>query len=437
MQHSYGRVVIVTDNSPWQRPGSQQAGQDAPSFPPPAPPLAPGQAAPGQQAPGQQSWAPYGGQPPQGTPGGWAPPPKPGLVPLRPLAFGTLLGASFQVLRRNPKASFGSALLTQGLITVVTLVVVGAVTFFALSRIENAAPAEQDAVVVGGVATSIVSALATVLLSVAATALLQGIIVLEVARGTLGEKLTLGSLWRLAWRRLWPLMLWALLYSAAVLLAVGVVVLVVVLLVSQGEALIAVGVLFGLLGGLALAVAFVWLFTKLSLTPSVIVLERRGVFAAMARSWRLTNGYFWRTFGVQALVLVIVQVATQVVTTPIGIVFGIVMGLMFPNGSVPEDGSGSVESFLPLIGLYGVTLLVSLVFGAIGAVAQSASSALVYIDLRMRKEGLDIELARFVETRRVRPAGSPAGDDAAPDPYLAVPAAAAAAPGAGAGGPVA
>ncbi len=430
MQHSCGRLVIVTDNSPWQRPGSQQTGQDAPSFPPPAPPLAPG-----QQAPGHQSWAPYGGQTPQGAPGGWAPPPKPGLVPLRPLAFGTLLGASFQVLRRNPKASFGSALLTQGLITVVTLVVVGVVTFFALSRIENAAPAEQDAVVVGGIAAIIVSALATVLLSVAATALLQGIIVLEVARGTLGEKLTLGSLWRLAWRRLWPLILWALLYSAAVLLSVGIVVLVVVLLVSQGEALIAVGVLFGLLAGLALAVAFVWLFTKLSLTPSVIVLERRGVFAAMARSWRLTNGYFWRTFGVQALVLVIVQVATQVVTTPIGIIFGIVMGLMFPNGSVPEDGSGSVESFLPLIGLYGVTLLVSLVFGAIAAVAQSASSALVYIDLRMRKEGLDIELARFVETRRVRTAGSPAGDDAAPDPYLAVPAAAA--PGPGAGGPVA
>ncbi|MFD3448540.1 hypothetical protein ACFDTO_28480 [Microbacteriaceae bacterium 4G12] len=337
------------------------------------------------------------------------------------------------MLRRNPKASFGSALLTQGLITVVTLIIVGAVTFFALSRIESAAPEEQDAVLVGGIAAIIVSALATVLLSVAATALLQGIIVLEVARGTLGEKLTLGSLWRLAWRRLGPLVLWALLYSAAVLLAVGVVALVVVLLVSQGEGFIAAGVLFGLLAGLALAVAFTWLFTKLSLTPSVIVLERRGVFAAMARSWRLTDGYFWRTFGVQALVLVIVQVATQVVTTPIGIIFGIVMGLMFPNGTVPEDEG--IESFLPLIGLYGITLLVSLVFAAIGAVAQSASSALVYIDLRMRKEGLDIELARFVETRGVRTAGSPAGADGAPDPYLAAPAASAAAsPGPGAGG---
>jgi hypothetical protein len=366
-------------------------------------------------------------------------------VPLRPLGFGTLLGASFQVLRRNPKASFGSALLTQGLITVATLIIVGAVTFFALSRIESAAPEEQDAVLAGGIAAIIASALVSILLSVAASALLQGIIVLEVARGTLGEKLTLGSLWRLAWRRLWPLVLWSLLYSAAVLVAVGVVALIVVLLVSQGDAFIALGVLFGLLGGLGLAVVFVWLFTKLSLTPSVIVLERRGVLAAMARSWRLTGGNFWRAFGVQALVLVIVQVATQVVTTPIGIVFGLLSGLMYPNGTITEEGT--LQSVVPIIGLYGVTLLVTLVFGAIGAVAQSASSALVYIDLRMRKEGLDIELSRFVENRRTGAAGHPdathgATDDGTdgatgggvPDPYLTVPGTAPAA-GPGAAGP--
>jgi hypothetical protein len=413
----------VTDNSPWQRPGSQSAGQDLPAFPPPAPPQAPGAQQPwppqGGQAP-QGGYPPYGGPAPHGAPGGWAPPPKPGLVPLRPLGFGTLLGASFQVLRRNPKASFGSALLTQGLITVATLIIVGAVTFFALSRVDSAAPEEQDAVLAGGIAAIIVSALVSLLLSLAASSLLQGIIVLEVARGTLGEKLTLGSLWRLAWRRLWPLVLWSLLYSGAVLVAVGIVALVVVLLVTQGDAFIALGVLFGVLAGLGLVVAFAWLFTKLSLTPSAIVLERRGVFAAMARSWQLTRGNFWRAFGVQALVLVIVQVATQVVTTPIGIVFGIASSLMFPNGSVEEDGS--VAMVLPVIGLYGVTLLVSLIFGAIGAVAQSASSALVYIDLRMRKEGLDIELARFVENRRTGTAGGTAtGADGAPDPYLTAP----------------
>ena len=42
---------------------------------------------------------------------------------------------------------------------------------------------------------------------------------------------------------------------------------------------------------------------------------------------------------------------------------------------------------------------------------QSSATALLYIDLRMRKEGLDLELVRFVEARQ-------AGDTSVPDPYL-------------------
>ncbi|MCU1402338.1 MAG: integral rane protein, partial [Microbacteriaceae bacterium] len=50
------------------------------------------------------------------------------------------------------------------------------------------------------------------------------------------------------------------------------------------------------------------------------------------------------------------------------------------------------------------------VFGSIGAVVQSATVARLYIDLRMRKEGLDLERARFVEARQ-------AGATDLPDPY--------------------
>ena len=60
---------------------------------------------------------------------------------------------------------------------------------------------------------------------------------------------------------------------------------------------------------------------------------------------------------------------------------------------------------------------------------QAALVAVIYIDLRMRKEGLDLELERYVELRE---AGQPVGDPyAVPEP-AAAPAwapAAAAAPG--------
>jgi len=44
----------------------------------------------------------------------------------------------------------------------------------------------------------------------------------------------------------------------------------------------------------------------------------------------------------------------------------------------------------------------------------SATTAVIYIDLRMRKEGLDLELIRFVEARS-------AGEPEPPDPYLSAP----------------
>jgi len=49
--------------------------------------------------------------------------------------------------------------------------------------------------------------------------------------------------------------------------------------------------------------------------------------------------------------------------------------------------------------------------GSVTAIITSASTALIYIDLRMRKEGLDLDLVRFVEARQ-------GGDSSVPDPYL-------------------
>ena len=59
-----------------------------------------------------------------------------------------------------------------------------------------------------------------------------------------------------------------------------------------------------------------------------------------------------------------------------------------------------------LIVVYAVIAGVS----AIGLVVFAATSSLMYIDLRMRTEGLDLELSRYVEARQ---AGTPV-----PDPYL-------------------
>ncbi len=379
----------VTDSPQWQPP-ADLGSPTTPSAPPFAPPA-------GAPLPPQQQ-----GQQP--TPG-WTPPPKPGLIPLRPLTLGTLLGASFQVLRRNPRPMFGFALLLTGIVFVFTLLSVGLVTVFAFSRLDSASSADADTVAAGSFAALGLSALVPAVFSIVVTAILQGIVALEVARGTVGEKLKLGGLWRAARGRLGALIGWTLLVMAAVIIGITVVAVIIGALVALGGAVgVGVGILIGILSALGAVVLSFWLGTRLALVPSVLMLERLPLRAAIGRSWSLTTGFFWRTLGIQLLVAVIVQTVAGVITTPLSLVFGFATAFLNPNG----DPNAMVGT---LVVLYIVTAVVTLIFGAIAAVVQSATTALIYIDIRMRKEGLDLELTRFVEARQ-------AGDSTVPDPYL-------------------
>ncbi|MBF4574410.1 glycerophosphoryl diester phosphodiesterase membrane domain-containing protein [Herbiconiux sp. VKM Ac-1786] len=385
-------------------PPPQQYGQPAPQYGQYAPPLPPQQQqqpAWQQQPPAWQYAAPPAGYtaPPQ-----WAPPPKPGLIPLRPLGFGTLLGAPFQAVRRNPKATFGSGLLVQLVIVLVTGVFVGVAVFWAISRSVSAeGQADADAVAAGSVGIVLVSLVVPLLLSLFASALLQAVLVLEVARATLGEKRRLGELWKAAFTRTLPLAGWFALTAAAVIVVIAILVGIVLLAnLLGGEGGLVAGILVTVLLGIALIVPAAWLSTKLALVPSVIVLERAGLVQAVRRSWSLTNGNFWRTLGVIWLVSIILSAAGQIIQAPFSFLLPIVMTVIDPNNT----GSGIVA----LIVLYIVFLALSLLLGAVTSVVQAATVAVVYLDLRMRKEGLDIELQRFVESRQD-------GLDSWPDPY--------------------
>jgi len=317
---------------------------------------------------------------------------------LRPLGFGTLMGAPFQVLRRNPKPTFGSALLIQAVIVVASLVVIGAAVALAVGRIDMASSADRDAVTSGSIVSIMLSALVPLVLSLIGSALLQGVIVNEVARGTVGEKLSMRGLWRGIVGRRWALIAWVLLITAAVLVGVVVLGTIVTVLVLLGPAGIAVGVIFGIIAILGLVVLSAWIGTKVSLVPSVIVLERASIRVAIARSWALTHGYFWRTFGVQVLIAIILATASQVASGAISIVFSLILVLVAPTG-VSSNGGMAASIVLAAVS-YLVTLLISLVIGSITSIVQSAVSALIYVDLRMRKEGLDLTLQRFVENRQ-------------------------------------
>ena len=369
----------------------------------PPPPPAPAQPqwagnAPGQQWQGQPAQQWQGQQPAAGAPG-WTPPPKPGLIPLRPLGFGTLLGASFQVIRRNPRPTFGISLLLNGGVSLLFVAVFGGVAALVFGRINSASGENADDILAGSIGALVLASLIPLALSVVVTAILQGVISLEVSRGTIGEKLTVRGLWRLARGRIGALIGWSALISGVTVVAVVVLSLLIVLIVSLGnDVAIGLAIVFGILAAVGAVVVSFWITTKLALVPSILMLERLPLLRAVARSWSLTRGYFWKTLGTYLLVNAIVQTAAQVVTVPISLVFSFGAVLVNPNG----DEAFAIGA---LVLSYVATGIVSLVFSALATVTTSAVYALIYIDIRMRKEALDLDLARFVEARQVGQAG--------------------------------
>jgi hypothetical protein len=107
-----------------------------------------------------------------------------------------------------------------------------------------------------------------------------------------------------------------------------------------------------------------------SLTAPLIVVERLGPIAAAKRSWQLIARRFWMS----VLIVFIAYVGSSILTT----VFGGLPTLLASALPAPFDWIG--------------TAVVSAAVSMIVTTALVSVSVLMYIDLRIRTEGLDIDL---------------------------------------------
>ena len=399
----------MTDEQNWQAPeqpdGQVPGGGYGASQPSYGPPVT-GYSAP-QPGPGIPHAPPVGG---------WAPPPKPGLIPLRQLTLSDILTASFQVLRRNPGPTLGFSLLVNAAGALLSGLFFGALVFGLVSRTASASFADRDAVAAGSVLIGVLGSLVPLAVSIGLASLVQAVVITEVQRATLGEKNRIAALWARAKGRLWALIGWVLLVSTAVLLFIALVVALSFFFVSTLEGVgILLTVLLVLGAGAVLMAGGIWLGTKLSMVPSILMGERVSLRQAISRSWSLTGQHFWRIFGITLLVSVILGFVSQIVTVPIQFIGSFFIGLLDPNSTDSETTIVMSMGFSLLI------VLLSAVVSSVTTVIQSSTTALLYVDLRMRKEGLDLELIRYVERTQ-------AGDTAVPDPYLPRTSPAAAAP---------
>ena len=204
-------------------------------------------------------------------------------------------------------------------------------------------------------------AVAASLISVLFLSVQIGSLVDAAAARYLGKETTVGSSFR-AGLRVAPKIIAAgvLLFVA---LFVGWIALFVVVALSNNGIVAAVAILAGL-------VATVYVFASWLVAPVVAALEPVGPLQAIRRSWWLSNGHRWRILGLQILLAVL----QTVLSTLISFIF--------------------IAAFISDVTVRLVLQqVVNVIATVLWAPVEWGTFTILYFDLRVRKEALDLQLA--------------------------------------------
>jgi MFS family permease len=302
---------------------------------------------------------------------------KPGALPLRPLALGDMYDAAFKIIRFNPKATVGSAVLVAAVAMAIPILVTALLTGLVDLSLEQSDGDLSTAEALGVVGAYGSLILGTILQSIGLI-LVTGMIAHVTAAAAIGRRLSLGEAWAATRGARWRLVGLTLLLG---LMLIGVMLVYGLLWVVAIAALPTWGVVFFGLVSVPLFLCFCcWFWVRVYYLPvPALMLERTTVTGAIGRGFRLTRRQFWRTFGIALLTVLITTIAGGMLSAPFSI------GAQF----VPLAMAGSQYAVLVLVVLNG---LGSVVQTAFVAPFTTAVTCVQYLDQRMRKEAYDVEL---------------------------------------------
>ncbi|RPK64103.1 hypothetical protein EES43_10520 [Streptomyces sp. ADI96-02] len=385
----------MNDSPGWASPGSAPSDGQKAAVPRPSEPQdgngAPGQWSPTQPPPGQWSPPSTPGKGPEGPPSGWGrdpqgwggPPPaaKPGVIPLRPLGLGEILDGAVSTLRAHWRTVLGVSLTVSVVSQIIITLAQRHLLPKPVSVDPNATGAEAIRQATESAQSTIYSTAPTTLVAMIATLFTTSVLTVVISRSVVGRPVTLADAWAEARPRLLPLL------GLTVLLALMSVV---IMAVGIGPGLLLgsdAGAALALLGFIAACAVTLWLMVRFTLAAPALMLERQTVATALRRSAKLVRGAWWRTFGVLTLSYLLVFLLTFLIAIPFGIT------------AVLADGSG-VEDFLnsdtasqgwPFLIITGIG---EVVVSTLAYPFTAGVIALLYVDQRIRREALDLDLAR-------------------------------------------
>jgi MFS family permease len=312
-------------------------------------------------------------------------------VALRPLGVGELLDGAVATLRRDPGPMLGLSAVVAVVSTVLQLV---ATYVFVrdVAVIEDFGPEMTGDQLVSTLSDSLWLFVAAVVLGFLSTVLLTGVLTVVVGRAVLGQRMGVSAAWRAARPRLLKLAGLTLLFG----LVVSLPLLAATLLTAAAGAPAGVVAAVAVVLILAAVPLTVWVYVRFALATPAFMLETTSaedgrtrpatVLGSLQRSAGLVRGAWWRTFGILLLALVITVIVSQVLSVPAA------LPALFGGPFVADDGTPTLFA-LVIQGIAGVLAT------TVTAPFTAALTVLLYVDRRIRREGLDIELARAAGVR--------------------------------------
>jgi hypothetical protein len=312
------------------------------------------------QSPGQQPMPQYPGGAYGRPGGGWNPQGlgKPGVIALRPLNIGDILDGSITAIRRYPLLVLGVSAVVAVVVAALNLVI--SLTLLPdVTRVTALGPGatqqEQLDAVYNLLGSTLLTLIPTLIITILGQTFLTGFLTVVMGKAVLGRPVDFRTAMREAGPRLLPLLALTLLYTLATMVAA----------------------IFCLLP--AVIPYVFW-----ALAGPALVLERGTIRQAFARSRRLVSGSFWRVLGILLLASLIGWLITTIIGVPFSLGSGAFSGLFDPQAAVPQQSTGGLV--LQSVG----TVIASTIVTPFTALV----TVVLYIDQRMRREGMDIELAR-------------------------------------------
>jgi hypothetical protein len=304
---------------------------------------------------------------------------KPGAIPLRPLVLSDIFDGAFRIIRYNPKATIGAAVLVSAVAMTVP-VIVGLLS----GSTGGLSPDPNTGELSDSQLLSLLVALGGLLIGTQLQSIgllfVSGMIAHVSSAAAVGRKLTITEAWAATRGKRWRLLGMSFMLGLAVVLAVGIAIGVLVVGIVAFDAPLGAAIVVGLGLTAILVVGLGWFWVRVrALAVPTLLLEPVGVWSALGRAVRLTRRQFWRLLGLLLLTALVVGVAGSILQLPFTIT-----GQVFLT-SADETTYGLLIYLL-------VTALGSVVSSAVLQPFSAAVTALLYIDQRMRKEAYDVEL---------------------------------------------